>query len=212
MASKKEKTRQRIEAQKRKKRAARICGYILAAIVINGFIAAQLYSNRKATPENTTTKTITMDNVVRGWHRQGRYGHNHHCYVVSDGTRYLFTGSYYATDELCDMLCEGDSLTITYLPGSRIFGYGIQNRIVAATYNGIELASLEHDNEGNSFKEMIEETIFYFLATGVFSFVLVCSEGFFMQWIRAGSQQRKLEAEQRHKANIAANKAEKAKK
>lgn len=209
MASKKELARQRIAAKKRRKRAARICGYILAAMLLNGFLAETLYSSRLATPQNTITQTITMDNVVLA-RRYGRRRVRRYCYVISDQVRYLFVHSHYSDSDLHTMLQKGDSLTITYLSRSRLYGYGIKNHIVAATYNGTELSSVERYNDKNGMGSAIEEMILYFLATGLLSFILVCSEGFFMQWIRAGSAQRKLEAEQRHKANIAAKKAAKA--
>ena len=211
MASKKEKTRQRIQAQKRKKRAARICGYLIAAILINFFFYSGLMSHRKATTDNTITCTVTIESkhfkrvLIRRWY-WGRYR-----YIATESGMYRFSsGALYTTDELDEMLLAGDTLTISYIRGSRLVDK-IPNKIVDATFGTTVLSTAESFNEGWQ-EHVIMDCVLYFLVTGVYSFVMVCCEGWFMQWIRAGSKQRKSEAEQRHKANIAANKAAKAKK
>ena len=211
MASKKELNRQRIEQKKRQKRAARICSYLIAAILINFVFYSGVMAHRKATADNTTVCTVTVASKHFKRVRIDRRYWGRYMYIATESGMYRFSsGALYTTDELDEMLSAGDTLTISYIRGSRLVDK-IPNKIVDATFGTTVLSTTEEFNKGWQ-EYVIMDCVLYFLVTGVYSFVMVCSEGWFMQWIRAGSKQRKLEAEQRRKANIAANKAEKAKK
>lgn len=213
MASKKEKTRQRIQQKKRQKRAARICAYLVAAILINWAFCALMADTRSATAENTEQITITIDGAYFVRRNKPRGGFVDWYWVTADSVRYYFSSSCMRYSrkqtELRSFhdLAEGDTITLICMVGD-----DPAKKTVVAAYNDDGIyCTLEGYNK-SELDSRIATLCVYFFVTGVFSFVLVCSEGFFMQWIRAGSAQRKLEAEQRHKANIAANKAEKAKK
>ena len=111
--------------------------------------------------------------------------------------------------ELCSFhdLAEGDTITLICMVGD-----DSAKKTVVAAYNDDGIyCTLEGYNK-SALDSRIATLCVYFFVTGVFSFVMVCCEGWFMRWIRAGSKQRKLERDERHKANIAAKKAEKAKK
>ena len=213
MASKKEKTRQRIQQKKRQKRAARICAYLVAAILINWAFCALMADTRSATAENTEQVTITIDGAYFMRRNKPRGGFVNWYWVTADSVRYYFSSSCMRYSrkqtELRSFhdLAEGDTITLICMVGD-----DPAKKTVVAAYNDDGIYCTTEGYNKSALDSRIATLCVYFFVTGAFSFVLVCSEGFFMQWIRAGSAQRKLEAEQRHKANIAANKADKAKK
>ena len=210
MASKKEQTRQRIEQKKRQKRAARICAYLVAAVLINWGFSGLMAGTRSATEANTEQVTITIDGAYYVRRLKLRGGSVHKYWVTADSVRYDFSSSAMRYSrkqtELQSFhdLAEGDSITLTYM----ISNDATKKTVVAAHNDDGIYCTMEGYNKSES-DSRIATLCLYFFVTEVFSFVMVCSEGWFMQWIRAGNKQRKLEEKERHKAAIAAKKAKK---
>ena len=210
MASKKEKTRQRIEAQKRKKLAVKICCYIFAAVLINWLCYPAIFNTHLATEENTTQSTVTIDDTYykpHGRHRSAKF------WITADSVRYHLNlhAQWYSArkTEIGSVhdLQKGDQITLVYLTDAKS-----KDRYVVAAYDDNNIYCTSEGYNKSEMDGHITTSCVYVFLTAMYSFAMVCIEGWFMQWIRAGSQQRKLEAEQRHKAAIAAKKAEKSEK
>ena len=210
MASKKELIRQRNAAKKRRKLALKIFCYVFAAIFLNWLVYPAIFNTQLATEENTAEITVTIDDTYyknAGRRRSAKF------WITADSIRYHINlhAMWYAEKQIeigsVHDLQKGDRITLVYMSDEE----GNDRSVVAAYDDNQIYCTFEGYNKCEMDGHITTACVYLFL-TGFYSFAMVCIEGWFIKWIMAGSEQRKLEAKQRVKAEIAAKKAEKAKK
>lgn len=162
-----------------KNNGVRIICYILAFLAINVYFGNLYYQSRTLTAEELTTQTITVDKIR---------------YVKTKGTRFWIVADNMELDistsdlrvhklnvnSFRDKVAEGDQLVVSYF---KISPFSDQLYIVEAyNDNGVYLTLEGHNSD--LVEPRVMALIFYFLATCVYSFVMITTEGWFMQWIR----------------------------
>lgn len=164
-----------------KNKGVRIICYILAFLAINVYFGNLYYQSRTLTAEELTTQTITVDKIryVKTETKGTRF------WIVADNMELDISTSDLRVHKLNvnsfrDKVAEGDQLVVSYF---KISPFSDQLYIVEAyNDNGVYLTLEGHNSD--LVEPRVMALIFYFLATCVYSFVMITTEGWFMQWIR----------------------------
>ena len=164
-----------------KNKGAKIIIYILAFLAINLFFGNLYYQSREITPDELTTQTITVDKI-------------RHTKTETDGTRFWIVADkkeydihtddlhqqHLTVNSFKEKLAEGDQLIISYF---RLSPFS-KRLVIAEAYNdnGVYLTIDGHN--ADLVEPRVMAIIFYFLATCLYSFIMIASEGWMMQWVR----------------------------
>lgn len=164
-----------------KNKGAKIIIYILAFLAINLFFGNLYYQSREITPDELTTQTITVDKI-------------RHTKTETDGTRFWIVADkkeydihtddlhqqHLTVNSFKEKVAEGDQLIISYF---RLSPFS-KRLVIAEAYNdnGVYLTIDGHN--ADLVEPRVMAIIFYFLATCLYSFIMIASEGWMMQWVR----------------------------
>ena len=164
-----------------KNKGAKIIIYILAFLAINLFFGNLYYQSREITPDELTTQTITVDKI-------------RHTKTETDGTRFWIVADkkeydihtddlhqqHLTVNSFKEKVAEGDQLIISYF---RLSPFS-KRLVIAEAYNdnGVYLTIDGHN--ADLVEPRVMAIIFYFLATCLYSFIMIASEGWTMQWVR----------------------------
>ena len=180
MATKKQINKQRAQAKEDAKIALRFLGYVVACVIINGLFILALNSSKPIKANAVNQTVVTIDAV-----ESNRIYHQPYYWITADNVEYYFdmTAIWYSGFSMGDSfwcLEEGKELTILY----------IDRKANTETYSVVEA----YDDERiycslKGYNKSRLESFFlyiglYFICTCIFSFVMITSEGWFMQWIR----------------------------
>ena len=188
MASKKQKGHATsVSAQKSK----RLICYVLAFILINLSFGYLVNHARAVDADDLITETISVDRIHST--RTGiRRGISTRFWLTANNVDFDIPIS--ALHENNDTfvffqekVAEGDQLTISYFDITPFS----QKLVIAEAYNDQCVFWTIEDYNASCIEPRVMAIILYFLATCVYSFVMITSEGWFMQWIRQRNIARK---------------------
>lgn len=164
-----------------KNKGAKIIIYFLAFLAINLFFGNLYYQSREITPDELTPQTITIDKIryTKTETKGTRF------WIVADKKEYdIHTDDLHqqhlTVNAFKEKVAEGDQLIISYF---RLSPFS-KRLVIAEAYNdnGVYLTIDGHN--ANLVESRIMAIIFYFLATCLYSFIMIASEGWMMQWVR----------------------------
>ncbi len=169
------------------KKGAKIICYIIAFIAINLYFGNSLYKVRTITPDELKTQVITVDRIR--YTKSERMGTRF--WIVADKKEFDIHTDHLrrpklTVDSFQEMVTKGDQLTISYIRLSPLS----KRLVIVEAYNdnGVYL-TLEKYN-ADSAEPRIMAIIIYFLATCLYSFIMIASEGWMMQWVRQRNRAR----------------------
>lgn len=203
MATKKQIIAERHQTKARTAKILRILAYIVAAILLNGSLIYFLGNCRQVRDDQITSIVLIVDEV--GTTEVSNYRHTTTQYWLRSGSDiYWFDKtaiwkSGYKLDETIGVLEQGEQLSISYLKEDAISDPRI---IVEANSHRRSYCTLAGYNK-SQLESTILHTFIYFVCTCIFSFVMITSEGWFMQWIR----QRNIARKKNERALVEAAKA-----
>lgn len=188
MARKKQKGRATSVSARKSKRI--IC-YVLAFILINLYFGYLVNNARAVDADDLITETITVDRIYST--RTGiRRGISTRLWLTANNVKFEIPLSAlhennYTSDSFQEKVAAGDQLTVSYFDISPFS----QKPVIAEAYNDQGVFWTVEDYNASCIEPRVMAIIFYFLATCVYSFVMITSEGWFMQWIRQRNRARK---------------------
>ena len=193
------------------RRGVRIICYVLAFLAINLYFG-NLYRNaRTVDADDLITEPITVDEI-NYHHSSTRRGSSTRFWIVANKTEFNIHIRSLRQHDLSvsafrDQVSEGDQLVISYFDISPFSN----SLVVVEAYNDSGVLLTIEGYNASCIEPRVMAIIFYFLATCVYSFVMITSEGWFMQWIRKRNSAREANAQTWEEAAKDARKAEREK-
>ena len=170
-----------------KNRSVRIICYVLAFLAINLYFGNLYHNARAVDADDLITETITVDKV--NYSHSKRRGSQ---FWVTTGNRNFdihirnLRQHDLSVSAFKDQVSEGDPLVISYFDISPFS----DSLVVVEAYNDSGVLLTIEGYNASCIEPRVMAIIFYFLTTCVYSFVMITSEGWFMQWIRQRNKAR----------------------
>ena len=168
-------------------KGSRLICYILFFLAINLFFGNLYYQSREITLDELTTQTITVDKI--------RYSKTEtkgtHFWIVADKKEYdIHTDDLHqqhlTVNSFKEKVAEGDQLIISYF---RLSPFS-KRLVIAEAYNDNGTYLTLDGHNANVVESRVMAIILYFLATCLYSFIMIASEGWMMQWVRKRNSAR----------------------